>query len=375
MLKPNITNKLKKLKWHHLCSKSLWVALIISLLLHALLLSKFTLSLPELNVTHQTLEMRLADVQTAQTLTPAKVKDKILEPKPAAPSKPPSNKENVTPLEPLSAPAVPSTHKVDTSSDTSRTESDITTPQEITSPARFIPTDEDSTQMTNALEDVTEEPKAQPYEYVETLFEVRRGSDKTAAGQTKIIFSMKADMTYKLTSLTEAKGLASLFFGTLKQISEGTVTENGLQPNHYQYQYGNDERKLQHADFFWSTEVLEMSSPKSKKSEQLLPGTQDFLSFMYQFMFTHPLEINNITMTNGKNLRTYTYSFQGEELISTKFATLNTIHLLKQSDTEERTEIWLAIDYRNLPVKLKKTEKDGSVIEQIVTNLSIESSP
>jgi hypothetical protein len=74
-------------------------------------------------------------------------------------------------------------------------------------------------------------------------------------------------------------------------------------------------------------------------------------------------------MTNGKRLRTYAYSFEGEETITTKLGELKTIHLLKGSGDEEKTEIWLATDYQYLPVKIRKTEKDGTVIEQVVTNI------
>ncbi|MDP2247929.1 MAG: DUF3108 domain-containing protein, partial [Nitrosomonadales bacterium] len=38
-------------------------------------------------------------------------------------------------------------------------------------------------------------------------------------------------------------------------------------------------------------------------------------------------------------------------------------------DGDEKNEIWLAVDYRFLPVKIRKTEKDGSVIEQVMTNI------
>jgi hypothetical protein len=48
---------------------------------------------------------------------------------------------------------------------------------------------------------------------------------------------------------------------------------------------------------------------------------------------------------------------------------LKTIHLLKGSTDEDKTEIWLATDYQYLPVKIRKTEKDGTVIEQVAIKI------
>jgi hypothetical protein len=114
-----------------------------------------------------------------------------------------------------------------------------------------------------------------------------------------------------------------------------------------------------------------LRTEKSEKTEKLETGTQDLLSFMYQFMFTPPLASNAINITNGKTLRNYNYRFEGEEIIYSKIGALNAIHLIKASaNNEEKTELWLASDYKNLPIKIRKTEKNGSVIEQVITSIN-----
>ncbi|MDO9364795.1 MAG: DUF3108 domain-containing protein [Methylotenera sp.] len=348
------------LKLYYSHNKVLLLAVIVSLVMHAALVTKFSLTLPAQLDNQQTLTMRLVKLQPVQKFSPAPIKEKI--PKPEAPPTAPTKPIAAAPqMEPTMAPS----DDIDISVDTSIAQAEDSSTQEVSPDI----TDTDSMPTTEPS-DAAEQPQPQAYKYVDTLFEVRRGSDATAAGEARIIFSMTADNTYRLTSLTEAKGLASLIFGKLRQVSEGVVTDAGLVPHYYLYQYGNDEKKMQHADLLWSDGVLEMFSAKGRKTEKLSSGTQDFLSFMYQFMFTPPLEINTITMTNGKKLRTYTYSFQGEELIQTKFAILNAIHLLKQGDEEEKTELWLATDYQYLPIKIRKTEKNGSVIEQTAIKIS-----
>jgi hypothetical protein len=148
------------------------------------------------------------------------------------------------------------------------------------------------------------------------------------------------------------------------------VNETGLQPDFFSYQYGNDASKEQTARFSWKQGVLHLRSEKVSKTEPLNSGTQDLLSFMYQFMFSPPLDNTQVIVTNGKNLRTYAYQFVGETTITTGMGNINTIHLIKTDDNQEKTELWLATDYQYLPVKIRKTEKNGEVIEQMITKMS-----
>ena len=213
---------------------------------------------------------------------------------------------------------------------------------------------------------VDEQPK--PPAFVETEFAVSKGGTK---GVMRNSYQVLPDGSYVLKSEVEAKGIASLFFGKLKQQSEGIVTEQGLKPSSYFYQYGNNEDKAQRASFDWQAGQVTMQNGKKIKTAPLVEGTQDFLSFMYQFMFVPPLEQMQLSIANGKKLGTYDYGFEGEETLSTKMGELHTVHIFRsRADSDEKTELWLALDYHYLPVKVRRTEKDGYVIEQIATLMS-----
>ena len=199
------------------------------------------------------------------------------------------------------------------------------------------------------------------------------GADGGAkVGVTHISYQVQADGSYVINSVSEAQGLLSLFLSDkLVQRSEGQVTENGLRPTQFLYQYGDKANKKQLALFDWQDGQLTLQTGKGTKSEPLPAGAQDLLSFMYQFMFVPPLEQMQLAVTNGKSLSTYTYSFEGEEQLSTKMGDIKTLHILKKGDDgEEKTELWLAVDYHYLPVKMRKTDDDGSVVEQAATNIS-----
>lgn len=346
--------------------KMLLLAAFISLLAHVLLLGNYSFTLPSAINNRPSVKVQLQQAPAGnETIQPsvkqANAAARLPSPTPQATTNANAqiaNNDEVAAIEdPAASPPTENTTLTEASSIS--TES-IDTVQDL-SANEALP---DAT----STEAISNTEINNPYAFVQTEFEVTRGDDAGTLGITQIIFKMdKQKNTYQLSSITEAKGVASLFLGKLEQYSEGQVDENGLKPTSYAYQYGSNSSKNQYARLSWTEGIIELSSKKGKKSEPLPIGTQDFLSFMYQFMFTPPLNTMQLTMTNGKYLRTYVYSFEGEETIATKLGDLKTIHLLKSGDSQEKTEIWLAADYRNIPVKIRKTEKNGEVIEQIAT--------
>jgi len=209
-----------------------------------------------------------------------------------------------------------------------------------------------------------EEPLPIPYQTVETLFDVyvdpESKSNRATVGNAVVNFSMD-NKAYQLKSEIKPHGLATLFIPDLLQTSVGKVDEKGLKPTHYLYKFGDKKSKTYMAEFDWDQQRLIMNTGKGEQVAPLSAGTQDLLSFMYQFMFSPPLNQMEVTVTTGKRLNTYYYGFEGEEIIQTKIGAINTVHILRSDfGRDEKTELWLAVEYRYLPVKIKKTEKDKS---------------
>jgi hypothetical protein len=344
------------LKLHFKQNKPLVMATLLSLLLHMLFLVDSTLQLPDtINDEQSFLKMRLVNLPAEKAAIPIKQSTSKAKPEKKT-TKPEQTHPTIQPT-----PATPVTEETYSAPVAEA----VTEPVTETMPTEIAAVDNIVALPAEII------PPPLPYQYVETAFDVYRNNDKSPAGKTLITFHLDQNNNYAIKSVTEANGLASIFFDTLQQKSEGVVNADGLRPNYYSYAYGN--KKSQIANFAWSDGILVLHTAKGTKTETLSAGTQDLLSFMYQFMFKPPLESLSITMTNGKNLRTYTYSFEGEEFIETSFSSnLKTVHLIKTGSEEEKTEIWLAVDYKYLPIKIRKTEKDGSTVEQIMTNISTE---
>lgn len=216
-----------------------------------------------------------------------------------------------------------------------------------------------------------EEARPSPPHHVEIEYRIMRKGG--AAGVERHSYQVREDGSYSLSSIAEPKGLLALALSDLVQKSEGVVTGHGLRPTTFIYQYGKNPDKAQKATFDWQANTLVMETGLRRQAVPLAEGVQDLMSFMYQFMFVPPLEVMQLAITNGKRLKTYAYGFEGEETLETRMGALRCLRIARSgSDGEEKTELWLAADYHYLPVKISKTEKDGTVTERIASRLQAE---
>ena len=336
--------------------KRLGLALIVSIILHAFLFGNLGFVLPHLKREMHLIEARIqmpkavakqVAVPNQEEVVAAK---QILEPKPQVPVEPKSIAEAEAPTE-VSAvtPPIPS--------------SELPVATQNNEP---VPLQEEQ-----QSEDMGLVINENAYQYVETEFEVRTEIDGKAQGKATITFNLVTGKQYQLKWLTQPSGVAALFIGDLLQTSEGELTKAGLQPSTYLYQYGNKADKTRSAIFDWQAKQVISQSAKGSKTESLPDGAQDMLSFMYQFMYVPPLQSMQIAITNGKKMRIYDYSFAGEENINSALGELKTIHIVHTGSVEEdKTELWLALDYQYVPVKIRKTESDNKVYELLATRIN-----
>jgi hypothetical protein len=336
------------------------VALVLSVLLHFFLIAGASWHFPVADTNDDdTLEVALVPLQTAEkpALKPVAVKPKASDnkvPKPAPQIEAaPENKV----LDHAVVNAVDTTTKQAESTAVSDASTQAS-PEEIASQPE--PLNETSAWI----------PKSS---FLEMEYDVFRGIGGMKIGITRINYKSGADGSYHLRSETEAKGLAALILSdNLVQVSEGLVTDKGLQPAEFSYQFA---RKSRQAKFDWSSALLTQQTNKEETTVPLPAGTQDILSFMFQFMFVAPLQQMQLNITNGKKLNHYSYGFEGEETISSKLGDIRTLHISRTGQEDAKDDLWLALDKLStdneyLPIKIRKTEKDGSVIEQIVTRIN-----
>lgn len=183
------------------------------------------------------------------------------------------------------------------------------------------------------------------------------------------------DGSYRIVSESRAVGLLALFERQpLRLTSSGRLTAAGLRPQLFEGKRGDDDPRQVRADFDWQGKRLTIAHDGRTDTLPLPPGTQDRLSFMYQFMFLAPGRSQGLefSMTNGRKLDQYRYTVHSGVEIETPLGRMPTVHIVKQHRPDESgAEIWLAPQHRYLPVRMLVLEEDGSRYEHVITRLDI----
>jgi len=190
-------------------------------------------------------------------------------------------------------------------------------------------------------------------------------------------YSQEGDQ-YKIESITKGVGVYALL-GERKLLSNGSVTKSGLKPKHFELHQGNNQRKSLITDFDWDKNTLNMQVKGAIKTAVLEKGTQDLLSYAYQFMFAQPTkaragETINVTLTTGKKLNHYQYKIIARDLkLNAAGKDFKTLHIANASvDSTDKKEVWLAKDQNYLPIQYNLTDEDGANFEQILTKIHVE---
>jgi hypothetical protein len=101
---------------------------------------------------------------------------------------------------------------------------------------------------------------------------------------------------------------------------------------------------------------------------------QDIVSFMYQLGLTalQPGRIE-LPVTNGWKLERYQIEIGAEQIIDTPLGKLKAVPVRQiPQPGKESIELWLATEYRMLPVRIRFFDRDGKPTgEQLVDNIRI----
>jgi hypothetical protein len=209
----------------------------------------------------------------------------------------------------------------------------------------------------------------------EIRYQVFYGASQFAVGSATAAWDATND-TYRIRSHAETEGLAELFVSRrLSYVSEGRITPAGLQPDALVVSRARRGRSDDFtARFDWATRELTVGAPPAARQVPLTAGTQDIVSFGYQLALL-PLAPGRLelTITNGFKLETYEVEVGAEEMLETPLGNLRTIPLRQiRRPNKEGIELWLALDYHRLPVRVRFLDREGRMSgEQLATSIRV----
>jgi hypothetical protein len=201
------------------------------------------------------------------------------------------------------------------------------------------------------------------------------GDERHPVGTVVHLWEAEAD-TYLLSSEAESTGIVELVWPQrLRYVSRGKVTHRGMQPESFQVSRTRRGRsETAEARFDWSAGSLSYGHAQNQKSAPLPADAQDLLSFIFQFVLVPPAPGRyRVPITTGSRFDVHELAVSEEERIETPLGTLRTLPIRQLPRPGEGSlEIWLAADYRNLPVRIRHYDRKGNFAgEQLVNEIRV----
>lgn len=285
--------------------------------------------------------------------------------KPESKSRPTPKQEPVIPEEqPADSPPLPESQTDEPQIDRASLNEQTEEPQIDPEPQ---PEPEAEPQPPTAEEPIKEPGPLHPLpKQAELVFAVSKGNGFNI-GESRHRLEIGKDKTYKLKVSSVTTGLAGLLKTfELEQQSNGLLTAQGLRPDQFsETKHSSKGKEQRKAEFDWQNNRLSfLHGGQTPLPEQ----AQDIISFLYQ-LSQLPLnnEIVQIHISNGKKLERYELAIGKEEEIVTSLGKLRTLPLRKiHAQNEEGVEVWLGLEYRLLPVKIRHIDRAGGIAGEMV---------
>jgi len=177
---------------------------------------------------------------------------------------------------------------------------------------------------------------------------------------------------YKLSSKTESSGLLSfLRDDDVVETSLFEMTNTLIRPITYQYseQLGNGTKNIQLA-FDW--QKLSVSNTSKGESWQMKIHLGVIDKALMQIALMHDLKQLkknlNYQVADGGRLKTYAFTYQGEELININNKPYQTVRLARKKDNKSQiTTYWCAKSLHMLPVLLTREKKYGTFKMELIS--------
>jgi hypothetical protein len=201
------------------------------------------------------------------------------------------------------------------------------------------------------------------------------GPDQTPVGRTVQTWDFDGTQ-YTLGGQSESTGLIEMFRPhRYHYLSRGTVSDQGLRPERFVASVKRGSRSEESlAVFNWEQGQVRLGRLPQQTSVALPAGSQDILSFMYQLALLPPAP-GRITMpfTRGRQLETTSFDVLPAETIDTPLGRLRAVPVIQVRESgRESLAVWLATEYRNLPIRIRFFNRDGELSgEQLVNAIQV----
>ncbi len=176
-----------------------------------------------------------------------------------------------------------------------------------------------------------------------------------------------ADGLYHLTGTLETTGLAAVFKSLrIVKDSRGRIDGSGLHPEHFVVTR-NGRETGERADFDLDAGTVSVAG---RAAQPAAAGAQDLMSFQYQLGLLLPSGRLDVPLATGKKYASFRFERLADENLTTPAGTFRTRHYRAADDST--TEVWLAVERSGVPVKIRHTDRNGDVFDEVAADISLD---
>lgn len=173
---------------------------------------------------------------------------------------------------------------------------------------------------------------------------------------------------YRLRIVMETTGAARLFKPlTVTQTSAGGFYSGGLRPRRFSFEQTG--RDTSNTTFDWKQMKLTLDRGSKRREFPLEPGAQDVLSLAYQLgAIANARGVTDVAVASGRNFYRNALEWVGEDTVRTRAGEVRTLHV-RTTGRDQTTEVWLAPELQNLPVRIMFTDRNGTATQLVAEHI------
>ncbi|MED5622319.1 DUF3108 domain-containing protein [Ideonella sp. BN130291] len=153
----------------------------------------------------------------------------------------------------------------------------------------------------------------------------------------------------------------------IRYLSKGRLTDAGLVPESFAEYRGSDKAPRVSADFDWSALEVRYGAQDDRHTAALERGAQDVNAFAFQLAWLGDKAAGSLQVATGKKVAQHRFA-GGPASTITLNGQPTDAQPWRSGDSHERTEVWVAPKFANLPVRVVRID-DGKELRLVAREL------
>lgn len=146
----------------------------------------------------------------------------------------------------------------------------------------------------------------------------------------------------------------------IRYLSTGRMTEQGLVPETFAEYRGSDKTPHVRAEFDWEHQRVRYGRPDEARSAPLERGAQDVNALAFQLAWLGDQARGSLQVTTGKKVGRYNFTGGARTQVTVNGQRADA-QPWRSVEGADRTEVWVAPKFANLPVRVVRIDDDKSL--------------